>query len=170
MARVGPPRPLSRTDDREQFDCGRLSLNTWLLRHALANHENGASRVSVIVDAESGRLAGYVALSAAQIARGFLPKAMQRNSPDPVPVTLLGQLAVDLTYQGQGHASSLLIHALRTALLASRRVGSIGVITHPIDGPVRSYYAKHGFEGLPQDPGGTMLLRMEVLRKSIGGR
>ena len=95
---------------------------------------------------------------------------MQRNSPDPVPVTLLGQLAVDLAYQGQGHASSVLIYALRAALLASRRVGSIGVITHPIDGLVRSFYAKRGFEDLLMDPSGTMLLRMEVLRKSIGGR
>jgi predicted N-acetyltransferase YhbS len=169
VAVVGSPRPLSRTDNREQFDCGRLSLNTWLVRHALANHESGASRVSVSVDAANGRLAGYVALSAAQISRSFLPKALQRNSPDPVPVTLLGQLAVDLAYQGQGLASSMLIYALRAALLASGRVGSVGVITHPIDGSVRTFYAKCGFEDLPQDPGGTMLLRMEMLRKSIGG-
>ena len=84
MAAVTPPRPLAESDDRSQFDCGRESLNNWFQRHAWANHASDMSRVSVITDATMGRVVGYVALSAAQIERAYLPKAQQRNRPDPV--------------------------------------------------------------------------------------
>jgi len=124
--------------------------------------------VNVVTDAASGRIAGYVTLSAAQIERGFLPRPQQRNRPDPVPATLLGQLAVDRAFQGQGHAASLLLFALRTALVASETIGSMGVITHPLDGDVRAFYARWGFQDLPFDPRRAMFVRMVDLRKSFG--
>ncbi|HLB99660.1 MAG TPA: GNAT family N-acetyltransferase [Acetobacteraceae bacterium] len=137
-------------------------------RHAWDNQISGVSRVNVITDAASGRIAGYVTLSAAQIERAFLPKSQQRNRPDPVPATLLGQLAVDSAFQGQGHAASLLLFALRTALVASETIGSMGVITHPLDDGVRGLYARWGFQDLPFDPRRAMLVRMADLRKSFG--
>ena len=133
MAVVTPPRPLVETDDRDLFDCERDSLNDWFQRHAWFNQVNGISRVNVIADAASGRIVGYVTLSAAQIERAFLPKSMQRNRPEQVPALLLGQLAVDKDYQGQGHGADLLLFALRAAMHVSDSVGCMGVITHPLD-------------------------------------
>jgi GNAT superfamily N-acetyltransferase len=124
--------------------------------------------VNVITDVASGRIGGYVTLSAAQIERAFLPKSQQRNRPDPVSATLLGQLAVDRMFRGQGHAASLLLFALRTAVVASETIGSMGVITHPLDDGVRGLYAKWGFQDLPFDPRRAMLVRMADLRKSFG--
>lgn len=167
MSSVKPPRALAETDDRNLFDCGRESLNNWFRRHAWANHTSGASRVNVITDAATGRIVGYVSLSASQIERSFLPKAQQRNRPDAVPVTLLGQLAVDRAYQGQGHAASLLQFALRTALRVAASVGSVGVITHPIDDTIRRFYARWGFEDLPFDPRRAMIVRMSDLQDSF---
>ncbi len=166
MAGVAPPRPLGETDDRTPFDCGRNSLNAWFRRHAWANHASGASRVNVLCDGASAAIVGYVTLSAAQIERAFLPKAQQRNRPDPLPVTLLGQLAVHKDRQGEGHATSLLLFALKTSVHASESIGSIGVITHPLDDGVRGFYAKWGFEDLPFDPRRAMIVRMVDLRKS----
>lgn len=117
-------------------------------------------------DRETGRIIGYVTLSAAQIEREFLAKGQQRNKPDPVPVTLLGQMAIDVAYQAQGHARSLLLFALTTALRASREVGSFGVIAHPIDDGVRAFYARWGFQDLPFDPKRAMIVRMIDLEKS----
>ena len=167
MTAVTPPRPLVESDDLALFDCGRESLNAWFRRHAWGNHVSGVSRVNVIADTNSGRIIGYVTLSAAQIERAFLPKPQQRNRPDPVPVTLLGQLAVDKACQGQGHASSLLLFALTTALRASQNVASFGVITHPLDDDVRRFYARWGFQELPFDPHRAMLVRMVDLQRSF---
>jgi GNAT superfamily N-acetyltransferase len=168
MAAVSRPRPLAEDDDRNAFDCGRDSLNAWFRRHAWANHVSGASRVTVLAELSGGRTAGYVTLSAAQIERAYLPKPQQRNRPDPVPVTLLGQLAVDKEFQGQGHAASLLLYALRIALQASTVIGSTGVITHPLDDGVRRFYGRWGFQDLPFDPRRAMMVRMADLRASFG--
>jgi GNAT superfamily N-acetyltransferase len=165
---VTPPRPLVETDDRTAFDCGRDSLNTWFRRHAWSNHVAGTSRVNLICDAETNAIVGYVSLSAAQIERAFLRNALQRNRPDPLPVTLLGQLAIHKDHHGQGHAASLLLFALRTSVRASQSVGSIGVITHPIDDRVRAFYAKWGFQDLPFDPHRAMIVRMiDVVKSGI---
>ncbi len=167
MVAVTPPRPLLEDDDRSGFDCGRDSLNGWFQRYAWANHVGGTSRVNVITEPATGRIAGYVSLSAAQIERAFLPKPQQRNRPDPVPVTLLGQLAIDVVFQGQGHAASLLIFALRTALQAAESIGSAGVLIHPLDDGVRRFYTRWGFADLPFDPRRAMFIRMVDLRASF---
>jgi len=163
---ITPPRPLAETDDRDRFDCGRESLNHWFQRQAFANHAAGLSRTNVICDAATREIIGCIALSAAQIERAFLAKSRQRNKPDPVPVTLLGQLAVHKDYQGRGHARSLLLFALRTALRASREIGSFGVITHPIDDSARAFYRRWGFQDLPFDPRRAMIVRMIDLERS----
>jgi GNAT superfamily N-acetyltransferase len=166
MAEVTPPRPLSEGDERSHFDCGRDSLNAWFQRHAWHNHVSGISRISVICDTGTGSIVGYVTLSAAQIEREFLAKAHRRNKPDPVPATLLGQLAIDKAHHGQGHARSLLQFALTTALRASREVASFGVLTHPIDEQVRRFYRRWGFEDVRFDPRRSMIVRMADLEKS----
>ena len=166
MAEVTRPRPLAEHDERSHFDCGRDSLNTWFRHHAWHNHVSGVSRISVICNTSTQLIVGYVTLSAAQIEREFLPKRHQRNKPDPVPATLLGRLAIHRTYQGQGHARSLLRFASTAALRASREIGSFGVLTHPIDDPTRQFYRRWGFEDLPLDPKHSMIVRMVDLEKS----
>jgi GNAT superfamily N-acetyltransferase len=160
---------LAEDDDRDLFDCGRESLNAWFRRHSWHNHLSGASRVNVIADAPSGRIAGYVTLSAAQIERAYLPKPQQRNQPDPLPATLLGQLAVDKSMQGRRLATALMQFALMTALRAAGFVGSVGVITHPLDDDVRSFCAKWGFKDLPFDPRRAMIVRMVDLKRAFMG-
>ncbi|MFZ5790187.1 MAG: GNAT family N-acetyltransferase [Pseudomonadota bacterium] len=166
MAGITAPRPLAETDDRNGFDCGRESMNQWFRRHAWANHAAGLSRTNVICDAATREIVGYVTLSAAQIERAALPKPQQRNTPDPVPATLLGQLAIHKDHQGKGYARSLLLFALRAALRASHDVGSFGVITHPLDDSARGFYARWGFQDLPFDPRRAMIVRMVDLGQS----
>jgi ribosomal protein S18 acetylase RimI-like enzyme len=150
----------------EASSTARASLNVWFQQRAWTNHSSGISRTNVICVAETNEIVGYVTLSAAQIERAFLPKPLQRNKPDPVPVTALGQLAIHKDYQGRGHARSLLLFALRTAARASREIGSFGVITHPVDEEVRAVYRRWGFVDVPFDPRRAMIVRMADLEKS----
>lgn len=166
MAGLTPPRPLAASDDREAFDCGRDSLNQWFRRHAWRNQEGGASRISVVCDVETEGIVGYVSLSAAQIEREYLPKAAQRNRPSPIPVILLGQLAVDRRHHGKGYARSLMLFALTTAMRLSKDIGCFGVLTHPLDDEVRAFYRRFGFEDLPFDPNHSMIVRMVDLERN----
>jgi GNAT superfamily N-acetyltransferase len=166
VAEVTPPRPLAISDDRGRFDCGRESLNDWFRRYGWANHAAGISRTNVLCSTATGEIIGYVTLSAAQIERAFLSKSQRRNMPDPVPATLLGQLAIYQEHQRKGHARSLLLFALRTALRASREIGSFGVIMHPIDDPMRAFYGRWGFQDLSFDPHRAMIVRMVDLERS----
>jgi predicted N-acetyltransferase YhbS len=166
MAGLTPPRPLAAEDNREEFDCGRESLNQWFRRHAWRNQQSGTSRTSVLCDTISGSILGYVSLSTAQIEREFLPKAAQRNQPSPLPAILLGQLAIDRHQQGKGYARSLMWFALTTARRLSLDVGCFGVLTHPIDDGVRAFYRAFGFEDLPGDPQLSMFVRMTDLERS----
>lgn len=160
MARLNPPRPLGQDDRVEDFDCGLDSINQWLRRHAKRNQQFNVSRTTVFTDAATGALVGYVTLSAGQIEREYLPKPSQRNQPAQIPVILLGQLAVDRRYQGQGFARQFLAYAVRTCLELSREVGCFGVLTYPIDDDVRAFYRKFGFEELPSDPMRAMIVRI----------
>jgi GNAT superfamily N-acetyltransferase len=153
-------------DDRGSFDCGRDSLNAWFRDKAWINNSSGVSRTSVICDVETGAVVGFVTLSAGHIERSFLAKAHQRNKPNPVPITLLGQLAVHKERHGEGHATSLLLFALKTALRASREIGSFGVVTHPIDDSIRGFYRRWGFDELGSDPRRAMIVRMTDLEDS----
>ena len=166
MAGLTPPRPLTADDDRNSFDCGRESLNQWFRRHAWRNQEAGLSRTSIVCDPVTGAIVGYVSLSTAQIERAFLPKADQRNRPDPIPAVLLGQLAVESRYQRRGYARSLMFFALTTAVRLSKEVGCFCVLSHPLDDGVRDFYRSFGFEDLPFDPRRSMAVRIADLERS----
>ncbi|WP_022951493.1 GNAT family N-acetyltransferase [Leucothrix mucor] len=164
MGELNSIRLLSETDDRSSFDCGKPSLNNWFERHAWKNQNNGASRTYVIT--KDGAIAGYITLAAGEIHRAFLPKGKQRNMPDPVPVILLAQLAVDTTYQGAGISKSLLAAAFSYAVKASNIIGGFALLTHPLDEDIRAFYSHWGFQLLDADPRGSMYIRICDLKAS----
>ena len=166
MAGLTPPRPLAAEDDRQGFDCGRESLNAWFQHNAWRNQQSGASRVSIVSDGETAAVAGFVSLSAAQIERGFWPKAAQRNQPDPLPAILIGRLATDVRFRGRGIGRSLVLFALATSLRLSKDLGCFCVLTHPIDDRVCDFYRAFGFQDLPFDPGRAMAVRIADMERS----
>jgi hypothetical protein len=88
-----PPEPLSAGHALDRFECGEKSLDDWLRKRALKNQGSGASRCFVIC--EGNAVIGYYSLSAGAIHHEAAPKPMRRNMPDPLPVLLLGRLAID---------------------------------------------------------------------------
>lgn len=163
MAELKPPRPLADGDPIDDFDCGRDSMNAWLRRHARRNHEAGISRVTVLAEAGTGIIVGYVSLSAGHIEREYLPRSARRNRPENIPVVLLGQLAVDRRFHGRGFARQLLLYVLKTCVALSKDIGCFAVLTHPLDDDVRAFYRRFGFEDLPGDPRRSMAVRIKDL-------
>ncbi|MDN5872246.1 MAG: GNAT family N-acetyltransferase [Nitrococcus sp.] len=163
MAELNPPRSLRDDDPVEEFDCGRDSMNAWFRRHARRNHDAGISRVTVLTEAGTGTIVGYVSLSAGHIEREYLAKSARRNRPENIPAIFLGQLAVDRRFQGRGFARQLLLYALKTCLALSREIGCFAVLMHPLDDDVRAFYCRFGFEALPGDPRRSMAVRITDL-------
>lgn len=159
-------RPLRKTDNREAFDCGQPVLNNWFRRHAWGNEKESASRTYVLVDETNERVAGYVTLATGQLERVFLPKSKQRNKPDPVPILLLGQLAVDQSYQGRGFAVELMRHAFSVSVEVSRSVGAVALVTHPLNDSVQQFYARWGFEPLQNETHQAMMILTKDLELS----
>lgn len=158
------PVRLTVTHDLSRFDCGMPVLDHWLSRQALTNEASGASRTYVVcVD---NRVVGYYALAAGAVARGEAPKPIQRNMPDPIPVLVLGRLAVDRTYQGQGLGTALLRDAILRVLQAAEIVGVRAILVHAISEDAKQFYLSHGFMASPIQPM-TFCLPLGTARRAL---
>jgi GNAT superfamily N-acetyltransferase len=165
MGALSAPRPLSEGDVATGFECGRASLDSWFRSKAWSNQILGVSRTNVVLD--DGRVVAFVTLSSGHLAREWLPKSMQRDQPNPVPMTVLGRLAVAKTHQGRGLGRFMLKFAFLSSIKAAEHVGTFGMLTHPADDAVRAFYARYGFVALPMDPSGGMVLRIRELRAML---
>lgn len=161
---ISRPEPLADYHEVEQFDCGRPSLNTWLKRRALANQASGASRTFVSCDLH--RVVAYYALASSAVAAEGATGRLRRNMPDPIPVVVLGRLAIDCSFQGQGLGRALLQDAGLRVLHASREVGIRGLLVHALDDHAKTFYKHLGFDPSPLDPM-TMMITLADLRASL---
>jgi len=106
---------------------------------------------------EGKRVVGFYALAAGSVQRTHAHGAVRRNMPDPIPAIVLGRLAVDRTWQGQGLGADLLHDAVLRALRASREIGARVLLCHAIDEDARRFYLHHGFVESTFDPLTVML-------------
>ena len=100
MGEITPPEPLTTAHNVESFACGVPVLDEWLKRRALKNESSGASRTFVVCS--DGQVIGYYALATGSVGHRDTPGKVRRNMPDPVPVIVLGRLAIDERWQHAG--------------------------------------------------------------------
>jgi GNAT superfamily N-acetyltransferase len=72
--------------------------------------------------------------------------------PNPVPVMVIGRLAIDLRYQGRGIGSALLKDAVLRTAQAAEIAGIRAVLVHAISESAKRFYEKKGFTSSPVDP------------------
>ena len=83
--------------------------------------------------------------------------------PDPVPVILLGQLAVDKACRGRRLGSDLLVDAGRRARSAAGIVGARAVVVQAIDERAKAFYGRFGFRPFSDCEPLMLVLRMSEL-------
>jgi len=145
-----PPQPLAAHHDVADFASGEDILDAWLRRRALANQASGASRTFVVCD-ESDTVAAFYSLSAGAVSPAITPGRFRRHMPDPIPIVLLGRLAVDRRHQGQGLSRALLRDALERVLQASSVIGVRGLVVQALSPAARDLYLHLGFTASPDD-------------------
>lgn len=152
-------RPLDTAVDSSAFRCGQDTLDSYILRYASQDVRRGVARVFIACPEEDpGRLAGFFSLSAGSVRAADLPEAVMRKLPRyPVPVALLGRLAVDVTCQGKGLGSIMLADACQKVAQASVILAVAGIIVDAKDDSASRFYRHFGFVPLPGEPGRLML-------------
>ena len=123
---LSAPEPLSASHCLDEFECGEAVLDEWLKRRAMANQLSGASRTFVVAD-QDRRICGYYAMAAGAVSHQMATSSVRRNMPDPIPVAVLGRLAVDRCWHGRGVGAALVHDALMRTVDAARILGLRGL-------------------------------------------
>lgn len=161
---LSPPAPLADYHLLADFDSGVPSLDDWLRRRARANQASGASRTFVLCEGE--RVVAYYALASGAVTVTEAPGRFRRNMPAPIPVVVLGRLAIDRSLQGRGIGRALVRDALLRVAQASEAIGIHSVLVHALSEQARAFYLAVGFEASPLDPM-TLMATMNDLRRAI---
>jgi GNAT superfamily N-acetyltransferase len=158
------PAALAPSHDLEAFDSGVPPLDEWLKRRARANETEGASRTFVLC--EESRVIGYYSLAAGSLMHANAIGKVRRNMPDPVPVILLGRLAIDSRWQGKGLGADLLRDAVLRTTSAAETIGVRAILVHAISEAAKAFYERRGFRSSPADPM-TLMITIEDARKAL---
>ncbi|MFO1468783.1 MAG: GNAT family N-acetyltransferase [Steroidobacteraceae bacterium] len=161
------PAPLSIDHDIAHFDCGVQLLNGWLQRRALANQVSGASRTFVVCDGRT--VVGYYALASSAVVPAAASGRFRRNMPNPVPVVVLGRLAVATSHHGSGLGRALFQDAAMRIVRASDAIGIRGMLVHALSEDAKAFYLRLGLHESPLDSM-TLMVTVADLRAALNPR
>ena len=162
---ISAPERLSASHDLSQYECGEPELDAWLKLRANQNEDGGASRTYVVC--VGSRVVGYYALAAGSAAHLDAPGRVKRNMPNPVPVMVIGRLAIDKEFQGRRFGWGLLKDAILRTVQAAEIAGILAILVHAISESARQFYERSGFVASPSNP---MTLMIAVKDASNGLR
>ena len=154
-------RPLDALAHSADFTCGEQALDEYLQRYASQDIKRGVARVFVASPAtQPAMVAGFYTLRAASIAANTLPDPWRKKLPRyPLPVALIGRLAVHQQYHGQGLGSILVADACKRIAAASQTLAVAAIVVDAKSVAAAAFYQHLGFVQLPGQPGRWMLPR-----------
>ena len=162
--KLRPPEKLNSSHQIADFDSGNAPLDDWLKRRALKNELEGASRTYVLCVGEV--VVAYYCLANGAVAQTAATGRVRRNMPDPIPVMVIGRLAVDHRWQGQGIGRALLRDAILRTLQAAEIAGIRAILVHAISEDAKQFYENCGFTASPLDPM-TLMVKVNDAHASI---
>ena len=159
------PQPLNDAHELNDFSSRVSSLDDWLKRRARPNQVSGASRTFVVADDQ--RVVGYYALASGAITVGSSVGRFRRNMPDPIPVAVLGRLAIDRSKQGTGLGRALFRDCSLRVAHAADTIGIRGIVVHAISEDAKAFYLALGFDASPSEPM-TLMVTLADIRSLLG--
>lgn len=157
---------LSSGHNKNEFCCDKELLDTYIHKQANQDVKRKLSACFVLAAENSNVIKGYYTLSNNSIPSILIPEEVKKQLPNSytsIPTTLLGRLAIDKNFQGNGIGKILLIDALKRCYEISKIIGSFAVIVDPLDNNAQTFYAKYGFIKLPDS--GKMFLPMKTIQQ-----
>lgn len=166
-AEISAPEHLNSSHDLSAFDSGVAALDEWLKRRALANERTGASR-TYVVSAEN-KVIGYYALATGAVGLRTATGRARRNMPEPIPVMVLGRLAVDERHQGMGLGRGMLRDAILRTLQAAAIGGIRAIVVHAVSEDAKRFYERSGFASSPLEPL-TLMITVKDAERALSER
>lgn len=146
--------PLSKSHDRDRFDCGSEPLNLFLKQTARQHASRGISRTFVLVEENASLpkpVLGFFSLNLCQVKSESLLYEHAKKLPRAVSGVRLGRLAVAKQLQGHGHGKELLSAAMNKFLEIFEIAGGIGLFVDAKDNDAKAFYEHFGFISLPSN-------------------
>ncbi len=128
----------------------RNGARSQLKHRAFKNEIQGASRTYVVT--VENVVVAYYCLANGAIAQTLSTGKVKRNMPDPIPVMIIGRLAVDQNWQGKRIGKALLRDAILRTLQASEIAGIRAILVEAISEEAKLFYEKCGFTVSPIAP------------------
>ena len=163
-----PSEKLRGDHEYADFDSGEPALDDWLRRRALANETGEFSRTYVVCEPGTRRVGAYYSLASGGADRGDAPGRVRRNAPDPIPVLILGRLAVDASRHGHGLGARLVRDAVLKALIVADVAGVRALMVDALSDRVVPFYERLGFHPSPTVPR-TLFLPLGEAELILGG-
>ena len=164
MGKITAPTPIHADLDLSTFSCGKPLLDQWLQKRAIKNKKAGASRTYVV--SKGRQIIAWYSIAAGAVIRINAPGTISRNMPDPIPVMVLGRLAVSIDFQGQGFGPALVRDAVKRTLIAADITGIRALMVHALDEAAFEFYQKIGFIPSPSQPL-TLFLGIKGIRNAL---
>ena len=159
---INAPCPITATHNTTSFNCGNNTLNEWLQQRSIKNENSSASRTFVVC--EDNTVIGYYSLAVGAVARDESSGKIRRNMPEPIPVMVLGRLAVDSNWQGKHIGVGMLKDAIQRTIIVAQQAGVRAILVHAISNEAKSFYQHWGFHKSPTNDMTLMISLNEAKR------
>jgi GNAT superfamily N-acetyltransferase len=142
--------------DRSAFSCADDALNRYFYTQATQDMRRRIAACYIAGHLQSGSIAGFYTLSAADIPLNDLPPEITKRLPryPTLPAARLGRLAVDTRFVGQKLGATLLADAILRA--AASEVAVFAMVVDAKDAQAEAFYHHHGFVLYRSAPGRMM--------------
>jgi ribosomal protein S18 acetylase RimI-like enzyme len=129
--------------DRSDFSCGVAALDHYLKAVATQDMRRGFATCFVAIDPDTGSIAGFYTLSATSVETEDYPEKKNVGRYTRIPAALLGRLAINEPYKGQGLGRALLYDAMQKII--GNPLAAAMIVADAKDEHAAAFYRRHGF-------------------------
>lgn len=157
---------LAATQVRTGFSCGVPELDRYFRELVSQDIKRRVSNCFVALD-DAGLVAAYYTLAATGLPLTELPPELAKKLPryPLLPAGLIGRLAVDERYRGQGLGSALVVDAVARSMRAEPAI--FALVVDAKDESAAAFYRHLGFRHFVSQPMRLFLPIAEAARRLL---
>ncbi|MFD3593550.1 GNAT family N-acetyltransferase [Nocardia sp. NPDC058640] len=159
---------LAEDHDLSTFDSGHATLDDWLRSMAQRACVSGTARVYVWTPEGEQKVVAFFALTPTLVNRDEdgVPSGAA-GGVSRIPGYLIGRLALDRSFHGQGFGAELLYDAVSKAVAAAEVGGGRLIVVDAIDDAAAQFYRKYGFTPVRHTPR-RLVMKIATARSALG--